>query len=116
MTDKTFKVACGMISQYNKKPEEMYPIRNLNKITQMRIKFQGFIVTDPNMKKYSDDHQEKLQKWIAEGSFKAQFSTTHGIDNAAEGFIGMLKGENFGKAVLEIADLNSDKVRGPSIS
>ena len=89
----------------------MYPIRNLTKVVGMRIKMQGFIVGDPNMgPKYAKEHQEKLQKWIHDGSFKAQFSVTHGIDNAAQGFIGMLKGENFGKAVLEIADIESDKV------
>ncbi|KAF2100595.1 NAD(P)-binding protein [Rhizodiscina lignyota] len=103
-------VACGMISQYNKQPQDQYPIRNITKVVGQRIKMQGFIVTDANMgPKYDDEHQKNVQKWIADGSFKAQFSTTHGIDNAAEGFIGMLKGENFGKAVLEVADLHSDK-------
>lgn len=71
-----------------------------------RIKMQGFIVGDANMgPKYAKDHQEKLQKWISDGSFKAQMSTTVGIENAIEGFIGMLEGKNFGKAVMEIADL-----------
>jgi NADPH-dependent curcumin reductase CurA len=55
--------------------------------------------------KYAKDHQEKVQKWIHEGTFKAQQSSTHGIDKAGEGLIGMLKGENFGKAVLEVAPL-----------
>jgi NADPH-dependent curcumin reductase CurA len=31
-------------------------------------------------------------------------SVTDGIDNAPEGFVGMLQGKNFGKAVLKIAD------------
>jgi NADPH-dependent curcumin reductase CurA len=35
-------------------------------------------------------------------------SVTEGIDNAIEGFLGMLKGQNFGKAVLQIADLERD--------
>lgn len=30
------------------------------------------------------------------------------MDNAADGFIGMLKGENFGKAVMEIASMEDD--------
>lgn len=55
--------------------------------------------------KYSADLQKNVQKWIHEGTFKAQYSTTHGIDNAADGLIGMLRGENFGKAVLEVAPL-----------
>jgi NADPH-dependent curcumin reductase CurA len=103
-------VACGMISQYNLPPSEAYPIRNLMQVVGKRLKMQGFIVGDANMgPKYSKEHQEKLQKWIADGSFKAQQSVTKGIDNAAEGFLGMLRGDNFGKAVLEIADLGSDK-------
>jgi NADPH-dependent curcumin reductase CurA len=60
--------------------------------------------------KYANDHQEKLQKWIADGTFKAQYSVTEGIDNAADGFLGMLSGKNFGKAVLQIADLEKDSV------
>lgn len=93
-----------MISQYNLKPEEVYPIRNLAMIIGKRVLMQGFLVTDL-APKYAKDHIEKLSKWIADGSFKVKMSTTHGIDNAAEGFIGMLAGKNFGKAVLEISPL-----------
>jgi NADPH-dependent curcumin reductase CurA len=55
--------------------------------------------------RHHKEHQEKLQKWLSEGSFKAKISVTEGIDNAIDGFIGMLEGKNFGKAVLKIADL-----------
>ena len=55
--------------------------------------------------KYSDEHQKKLQEWIHDGTFKAQMSVTEGIDKSAEGLIGMLKGENFGKAVLSVDPL-----------
>src|SRR4051812_4194218 len=98
-----------MISQYNLKPEEVYPIRNLMQVVAKRLKMQGFIVGDANMgPKYFKEQQEKLQKWIADGSFKVQQSVTVGIDKAVGGFLGMLKGENFGKAVLQIADLEAD--------
>jgi len=98
-----------MISQYNLKPDEFYPLRNMMQFVGKRLKMQGFIVGDQNMgPKYAKDHQEKLQKWISDGSFKAQMSITEGIDNAADGFIGMLSGKNFGKAVLQIADLDKD--------
>lgn len=53
--------------------------------------------------KYLKKHQENLQKWIADGSFKAQQSITHGIENGPEGLIGMFEGKNFGKAVLEVS-------------
>jgi len=102
-------IACGMISQYNSKPEEMYPIRNLIQVVGKRIKMQGFIVGDANMgPKYSKEHQEKLQKWIADGTFKVKMSTTEGMDSAIDGFIGMLEGKNFGKAVLVISELEKD--------
>jgi NADPH-dependent curcumin reductase CurA len=98
-----------MISQYNLKPQEIYPIRNIVQVVGKRIKMQGFIVGDANMgPKYTKDHQAKLQQWLHEGKFKAQQSITVGIDNAAEGFIGMLAGKNFGKAVMEIADLSKE--------
>lgn len=102
-------VACGMISQYNCKPGEQYPIRNLMQVVAKRITMRGFIVGDENMgPKHYKDHQEKLQKWLSEGSFKAKISVTEGIDNAVEGLIGMLEGKNFGKAVLQIADLSKE--------
>lgn len=102
-------IACGMISQYNSKPEELYPIRNLMSVVAKRLTIRGFIVGDENMgPKHYKEHQEKLQKWLSEGTFKAKLSVTEGIDNGVEGFIGMLEGKNFGKAVLQIADLEKD--------
>lgn len=99
-------ICSGMISQYNLPPEEAYPIRNTYQIVGKRLKVQGFIVTDPGMgPKYFAEHQEKMQKWIADGTFKAKLSITEGIDKAGEGLLGMFKGENFGKAILKVADL-----------
>lgn len=96
-----------MISQYNAKDDsERYGIKQLTNVVGKRLKMQGFIVSDPNMgPKYTIEHQKNLQSWIHEGTFKVQQSVTVGIDNAAEGFLGMLKGENFGKAVLQIDEL-----------
>ena len=96
-----------MISQYNiTNTSEGYGVKNLGNLITKRIKMQGFVVTDPNMGPvYAADHQKNLQKWISEGSFKTQQSVTEGIDNAVSGLIGMLKGDNFGKAVLQIEEL-----------
>merc|ERR1712227_888461 len=99
-------ICCGMISQYNTAPGEQYPIRNLMQIVAKRLKVQGFIVGDAGMgPKYFVDHQKNVQKWIHEGTYKPQFSVTEGIDNAAEGLLGLFSGKNFGKAVLEISKL-----------
>ncbi|KAI7138660.1 hypothetical protein D0864_03290 [Hortaea werneckii] len=105
---KTFGrvVACGMISQYNLPPAEQYGVKNLMLVVAKRITMRGFIVFDPDMgPKYAVDHQKNVQKWISEGTFKAEQSITQGIDNAAEGLLGLFKGTNFGKAVLEVSKL-----------
>ncbi|KAL5384989.1 hypothetical protein DPSP01_005089 [Paraphaeosphaeria sporulosa] len=102
-------VACGMISQYNLPPGEQYPIRNLMQVVSKRLTMRGFIVSDANMgPKHYQDHQQKLQKWLANGEFKAKLSVTEGIDNGIDGFLGMLKGANFGKAILQLADLTKE--------
>jgi NADPH-dependent curcumin reductase CurA len=102
-------IACGMISQYNSAPADLYPIRNLMQVVAKRLTMRGFIVSDANMgPKHYKDHQEKLQKWLSEGTFKATVSVTEGIDNGPQGFLGMLEGKNFGKTVLQIADLSKE--------
>ncbi|KAI4135914.1 MAG: hypothetical protein LQ347_000250 [Umbilicaria vellea] len=114
MSDFGRIIACGMISQYNLKPEETYGVKNLTMVVSKRLKIQGFIVMDHNMgPKYAAEHQKDVQKWIHDGTFKARQSVTDGIDNAVDGLLGMLKGDNFGKAVLKIADLDMNKEVSP---
>jgi NADPH-dependent curcumin reductase CurA len=99
MNDFGRVVMCGLISQYNAAP---YPITNIHHVLAKRVTMCGFTVNDANMGPvYSKEHQEKVQKWIKEGSFKALTHETVGIDNASEAFIGLLQGKNYGKAVLK---------------
>ena len=51
----------------------------------------------------------RVRGWIREGSVRVKKSVTVGIDQAPEGFVGMLRGKNFGKAVLQIADPEVDE-------
>lgn len=100
-------VACGMVSGYSLPDEQKYPIRNLFLVVSKRLTIRGFIVSDKNMgPMYSEERDRNIAKWLHEGSFKAKSSITAGIENAAEGFVGMLEGKNFGKAVLKIADVD----------
>ncbi|KAJ5901650.1 hypothetical protein N7495_002178 [Penicillium taxi] len=93
-------VVCGMISQYN--ATTPYPIKNITYILTKRITMRGFIVGDEGFANvYTKEHQANVQKWIKEGSFKALTHETEGIDNAADGLIGIFYGKNKGKAVLK---------------
>lgn len=107
MTNYGRIIACGMISQYNiDAAEDRYGVRNLAMVVGKRLKIQGFVVSDSEMgPRYAAEHRKNIAQWIHDGTFVAQQSITTGIDNAIEGFLGMLKGDNFGKAVLTIAEL-----------
>ncbi|MCJ1358827.1 MAG: hypothetical protein MMC33_008827 [Icmadophila ericetorum] len=101
-------VACGMISQYSLPEKERYGVKNLMMVVSKRLTMRGFIVSDADMgPKYTAEHQEKVMKWIHNGTFKVTTHVTDGIDNAAEGILGMLRGDNFGKAVLKISDIEA---------
>ena len=76
-------------------------------VFEKQLTMRGFLVGQL-ASAYGAEHQKNVQKWLHDGTFKAAQHTTYGIDNAAEGFIGMLKGDNFGKAVLQIADLTKE--------
>jgi NADPH-dependent curcumin reductase CurA len=97
-------VACGMVSEYSVPLEDRFPIKNMMHFVAKRLLMQGFIVSDENFgPKYAADHEKNVSKWLKDGSFVAKMSSTKGIDNAAEGWLDMIQGRNFGKAVLEIA-------------
>jgi len=104
---KRTAVVCGMVSQYNiSDPEKRYGIKNIAMFISKRLQMRGFIVGDANMgPKYTVEHQKNVAKWISEGKFKAQQSVTVGIENAVKGLLGMLRGDNFGKAVLQIEEM-----------
>ena len=98
-------IFCGLISDYNKPPEEKYGVKGIFHFIAKRLKAEGFLVGDPEFgPAHAKDHQQKVQAWLADGTFKTKIHVTDGIDRAAEGLIGIFKGENFGKAVLKVAE------------
>ncbi|KAF4978254.1 hypothetical protein FZEAL_5360 [Fusarium zealandicum] len=94
---------CGMISNYNTPADKQEGTKGLMQLVSKQLTMQGFLVATPKFgPAYAKEHQENMQKWLADGSVKAKLYVTEGIDKAADGFIGMLVGDNFGKAVLKI--------------
>lgn len=80
-------------------------MKNMPLVVPKRLTIRGFVVFDEDMgPKYFEEHQKNVAKWIKDGELQVKLSVTDGIDHAAEGLVGMLKGENFGKAILKIAD------------
>ncbi len=44
-----------------------------------------------------------MSGWIKEGKLKYRESVTHGLDGSVDAFIGMLRGENFGKTMVQVS-------------
>ena len=96
-------VECGQTAEYNTPLSERFPIRNSVKIQQKRLKIQGFVEFDPDFgPKHFNAHQERLSKWIADGSFKVKDEIVIGLDKASETFVAMLEGRNFGKTLIKV--------------
>lgn len=92
-------VVCGLISEYN--ATEPYGYKSLRAILVNRIRMQGMIVFD-----WKDRYPEALKAlggYLAQGKLKYRESVVHGIENAPQGLIGLLKGENFGKQLVKLA-------------
>ena len=90
---------CGLISQYNETSPA--PLKNVYAFLTNRIKLQGFIVSD-HMERWPEALGQ-LGQWVAEGKIKYRETVTEGLENAPQAFIGLLKGENFGKQLVKLA-------------
>jgi NADPH-dependent curcumin reductase CurA len=90
---------CGLISQYN--ATEPYGVRNVFALLANRATLRGFIVSD-HLDRWPVALAE-LAQGVAQGKIKYRETVTQGLENAPKAFIGLLKGENFGKQVVKLA-------------
>ncbi|MDA1369546.1 MAG: NADP-dependent oxidoreductase [Proteobacteria bacterium] len=94
---------CGYISNYNdadiSKSESPFQIlEKLDPVPEHRF----FVVFE-----WQDRYEEatrQLGAWVKEGSLKYRECIGEGLDNAPELLRGLLKGKNFGKQLVKIAD------------
>jgi NADPH-dependent curcumin reductase CurA len=89
---------CGQVSQYNAERPE--PSFHPGLLIVFRAKMQGFLVTD-----YVHRFGEaipRLARWVANGDIRYREHVTEGLENAPRAFIGMLNGENRGKALVKL--------------
>ncbi len=90
---------CGQVSQYNvERPE---PTFHPGVLIVYRARMQGFLVSD-----YAHRFGEaipRLARWVAGGEIRYRETVTEGLENAPRAFIGMLNGENRGKALVKVS-------------
>ncbi len=94
---------CGLISQYNAFEQEVggkamsFLMRN---VLTKRLTIRGFIVSDFAAR--YNDFLADMTTWFGEGKMKHRETVAEGLANAPRAFMGMLRGENFGKQLVRI--------------
>ena len=95
---------CGLISFYNATslPEgpNLLPILMRSVLTK-RLTIRGFIVTDFAAKQ--PDFLRDMSTWVGEGKIKYREDIVEGLESAPRAFIGLLRGENFGKQLVRVS-------------
>ncbi|XP_008511600.1 prostaglandin reductase 1 [Equus asinus] len=90
---------CGAISTYNR-TGELPPGPPPENMIYQQLRMEGFIVTT-----WQGEVREKalkdLLKWVLEGKIQYHEHITEGFENMPAAFMGMLKGENLGKAIVK---------------
>jgi NADPH-dependent curcumin reductase len=89
---------CGMISEYN--DADPKGIRLLRSLLVNRTMLRGFIVTD-HLDKWPAAFAD-IGAMLKQGKMKYHETMSEGIESAPKAFIGMLKGENFGKQLVKL--------------
>ena len=88
---------CGMIAGYNGEPIAM---QNPSLILVNRMRLEGFIVSE-QLAVWPEALQQ-LGAAVAEGRLKYRESVAQGLANAPQAFLGLLKGRNFGKQLVDL--------------
>jgi hypothetical protein len=95
-------VICGQISVYNtaEPPQGPRPEHNLIKKS---ARMEGFVVFD--FKDDFEDAKKKLAGWLRDGQLKYKENLIEGFENLPSAFIGLFSGENIGKQMVKVADV-----------
>ncbi|MDH5822578.1 NADP-dependent oxidoreductase [Luteimonas sp. RD2P54] len=95
---------CGLIAHYNDSAPPPGPDR-LPQLMALalarRLTIRGFIVFDFN--KLYPEFLREMGAWLRDGKVRYSEDIVEGLENAPQGLIGLLRGENFGKRLVRIA-------------
>ena len=93
-------VLCGLVSQYQSEQPRQSP-HNFAQLGQKRVSVHPFVV--PHYLDYWDDFQKFMAPLVARGDINWRLDTiSGGLDSIGLALIGLLRGDNLGKRVVEI--------------
>ncbi|HEY8011788.1 MAG TPA: NADP-dependent oxidoreductase [Rudaea sp.] len=96
---------CGLIAYYNL---DRTPVgidrapRLLSRILERRVKVQGFISSDYGAR--NAEFQAAMQAWLAAGKIRYREDIIDGLQHAPQALMGLLRGDNFGKLIVRVAE------------
>jgi hypothetical protein len=96
---------CGLIAQYNTTslpagPDRSSQLMGMFLVKQIRV--QGFIISNYYHRQAA--FIKDMSQWMQEGRIKYREDMTRGLQNAPEAFMGLFKGSNFGKLLVQVSD------------
>ena len=96
---------CGLAASYNATSLPEGPDRSgalMGQVLSRSLTLRGFIQREfvPTM---FEDFLRDMGDWVAAGEVQYREDVTEGLDRAPKAFVGMLRGENLGKALITIA-------------
>jgi NADPH-dependent curcumin reductase len=97
---------CGLVANYNDTELPNGPDRLgllTRTILSKRLRMQGFIIFD-DYGKHFPEFFGQMSSWLWEGRIKYREDIVEGLENAPEAFIGLLKGKNFGKLIIQVSN------------
>jgi NADPH-dependent curcumin reductase len=92
-------ILCGMIGAYSMDTPPAGPW--LGPVVAARGTIKGLVVYDHFHR--MAEMQKVIGRWIREGRFKYREDVTLGLEHAPEAFCRLMRGENFGKALVQVA-------------
>ncbi|MGW7050520.1 zinc-binding dehydrogenase [Streptomyces sp. NPDC054887] len=90
---------CGAIAQYNSGSAPAAP-RNLFDLVEKSVRLEGFLVS--HHRAVQEELEAFLVPHLRAGRITDRLSVSHGFDRTVDAFLGMLRGENTGKAVVRL--------------
>lgn len=96
---------CGLVSGYSATQLPDGPDRLpllMGTLLKKRIRMQGFIIGQDYGHRVSEFQQE-MGRWVQDGKIKYREQITQGLENAPAALMGLLKGDNFGKVVIQVS-------------
>lgn len=95
---------CGLVSIYSESDTTAFPGQSpglMRAILTKRLRIEGFIVDDHA--ELAETFREEMSNWVRDGRVRYREDIAEGIEQAPSRFIGMLRGETFGKTLVRVS-------------